>query len=914
VAQQLQVRVAERDGQIAALNQTLAERDAYRSALEEVKQSTFWWITAPMRLVRRATAFSLRLAKRRLELLLRRNTPAVVATTDGGKDLHYWIDEAVFVGRSLRLQGWAYREGSMLAKAFVVLGKRESTTTVDLTARLRRLDVAAVLCAPEARLGGFAGQVAEALGALTLALGFVFEDGSHARLSLSVAAIPRRGRFLRLRALAAALDRRRIHLALKLVLRGDFNTLRRKLLRIANEQPRVEAREVSLRDALAALRSGPQPIASTKPVSILIPVYNGFEHCEHLFDSLFAHTAPEHQVIVVDDGSTDCRVRPYLEARVAERANTRLLVNERNLGFVATINRAAAQLREGDFIILNSDVVVPPFWVEKLMRPFAHREARVASATPFSNAATIFSWPQPGEDNPLPEGLSVDEINAVFARLDPTDGPDLDVPTGAGFCMGINGEIWRRIGGFDAALFGRGYGEENDWCCRAMREGYRNVLVPDLFVSHVHGGSFAPEEKKAAMAKNLAVLARRWPEYLRRVEDHVARDPWVARRGAATLALVLALEARALVVFDHAVGGGANAYRRRRVEKALGEGRGVCVLTYNQHSGRIDVEARRGTLLARFEADDVRVISALAQVGAPERILLNCFVFWESPQAAIRQALALASLTGARVELVFHEYFLVCPSYLLLGRNGHFCGVPKDLNVCESCLPSNINAEAGAGMDFRVWRALGEEVIAVAHDVIFFSRASRDLVARAFALPETKVVIRPHTPLHVFDRPLTWHGARPLTVGVVGSIGRAKGADVVIELARLLERRRPDARVVVIGELDRVVKQKNLQVTGTYELDRLAELLEANGVTIAFFSSICPETFSYVTQELMQLRLPLVCFDLGAQAERVRDYAYGRIAAAVTAEAALDAILELERMMLRLGGREVSAVRGPHVA
>ena len=60
-------------------------------------------------------------------------------------------------------------------------------------------------------------------------------------------------------------------------------------------------------------------------------------------------------------------------------------------------------------------------------------------------------------------------------------------------------------------------------------------------------------------------------------------------------------------------------------------------------------------------------------------------------------------------------------------------------------------------------------------------------------------------------------------------------------------------------------------MTGTYRRDDLVDLIEANGINLFFFPSICPETFSYVTEEMIRLDVPIVAFDLGAPGERLCD-------------------------------------------
>jgi len=70
-------------------------------------------------------------------------------------------------------------------------------------------------------------------------------------------------------------------------------------------------------------------------------------------------------------------------------------------------------------------------------------------------------------------------------------------------------------------------------------------------------------------------------------------------------------------------------------------------------------------------------------------------------------------------------------------------------------------------------------------------------------------------------------------------------------------------------------------------------------VNVGFFPSIWPETFSFVVQEMMDMGVPLCCFDLGAPAERVGSYRLGRIIPEVSPEAALGSISELYRSLRR---------------
>jgi len=211
-------------------------------------------------------------------------------------------------------------------------------------------------------------------------------------------------------------------------------------------------------------------------------------------------------------------VRPFLEKLAEKYKNTLLFFNEENKGFVKTINIASTYV-QNHFVILNTDVEVPEGWLQRLMKPVIDNK-KIASTTPFTNAGTIFSFPELNVDNKIFADLDVDKVDSVFKLID-ADSLSIDVPTGVGFCMGINLDAWKKIGSFDENTFGRGYGEENDWCLRAKSAGYRNVMVSNLFVYHKHGGSFLPEEKQKLIQDNLQKIFNHYPHYPVSVDSYI---------------------------------------------------------------------------------------------------------------------------------------------------------------------------------------------------------------------------------------------------------------------------------------------------------------------------------------------------------------------------------------------------------
>lgn len=254
---------------------------------------------------------------------------------------------------------------------------------------------------------------------------------------------------------------------------------------------------------------------------VIISVFNAFEEVSACLESLVRHqgTSP-HRILVIDDCSTDERIWPSLQEFAARYPQATAICNERNLGYTATINRAC-QLTKSDVVLLNSDTIVTPGWLEKLAA-CAYSRRDVATVTPLSNAAGAFSVPENNQANELPRTLDADGFNALLESATRYVRPV--VPTGNGFCLYIRRSALDKIGLFDAVSFPRGYGEENDFCMRAAGNGFVNLIDDSTYIYHKRTASFGPE-KESLVAKSKATLKRLHPSYFEQVKTWFANDP-----------------------------------------------------------------------------------------------------------------------------------------------------------------------------------------------------------------------------------------------------------------------------------------------------------------------------------------------------------------------------------------------------
>lgn len=283
---------------------------------------------------------------------------------------------------------------------------------------------------------------------------------------------------------------------------------------------------------------------------IIVPVFNALEHLEVCLDSIARTVPTDTRVMLIDDASTDSRVRPVLQAWVDEAKPYRqLLVHKKNQGFVATVNhgmRLAAtdvvslnsdtqvtsvatanhgtRLAATDVVLLNSDTQVTGGWLRHLA-DCLESDRSIATATPWSNNGEIVSIPTFCAPNPVPE--SPDVIASVIASCGKPNYPEM--PTAVGFCMAISLRAIKSVGLFDEQTFGHGYGEENDFCQRAEQAGLRNVLCDNAYVIHHGGASFGPLGLKPDENSMQRLLAKH-PDYQRKVMEFIQTDPLATRR------------------------------------------------------------------------------------------------------------------------------------------------------------------------------------------------------------------------------------------------------------------------------------------------------------------------------------------------------------------------------------------------
>jgi len=271
--------------------------------------------------------------------------------------------------------------------------------------------------------------------------------------------------------------------------------------------------------------------AMSRPlVSIVILNWNGRPFLQRFLSSVLAGTWPHQEVVIIDNASTDDSVA-WLRHH---HPQVRIIQHPENFGYAKGYNEGLKQIRADYYVLLNSDVEVPPGWIEPVMA-LMESDPQIAVCQPkllqfdrrdhFEYAGAAGGW--------------LDYLGYPFARGRVFDICELDTGQydkvrpifwASGAAMFVRASVYHELGGLDEYFFA--HQEEIDFCWRAQLAGYQVVACPQSVVYHVGGGTLPKGNARKVylnfrnnlvmMAKNLPAAEAAWKISLRFVLDTIS--------------------------------------------------------------------------------------------------------------------------------------------------------------------------------------------------------------------------------------------------------------------------------------------------------------------------------------------------------------------------------------------------------
>lgn len=627
-------------------------------------------------------------------------------------------------------------------------------------------------------------------------------------------------------------------------------------------------------------------------LSVVIPVYDGYEQTVRCIQSVLKSlTELKLEIIIGFDAGPNEEIWKYIDSINDQRVVK--ICHAENLGFVGNVNSLVMMKSFHDFILLNSDTVVADYVFDRL-RSCLDDDRSIASVTPVSNNATIFTL----GGAPRPDLKHLNEVNAAIAGNSGT----VRIPVGHGFCMLINGTVYEMVGLFDELEWGKGYGEEVDWCLKVNRDlGAHHVCRTDVYVYHEGSVSFGNDQRIQREAASSSRIEELHPGYEGMISSYsragylnrelikldIAAGKKVHNQGTKSIAFI-----------SHSFGGG--------VDKAISDEIARQGVAVNKYLIRLEpcvggrywrVELPNGACRYFKSDEQIQLLTWLRALGVVELSLEHM------GYATFDEVHGLISNFENRVVAKLHDFAFVCPRVNLIASDGRYCGV-QDSVTCDLCLDKvgayeAFDANMRTVTDVADYRAKARRILAAADEIVAPSGSTRDLYKTIYSDANIQVKVHHREPKFVYRH--AGGRSNDKVVGVIGSISHWKGFNNYQFFADYLRKLDPEIKLVIFGHTAddaEFSKRKNVVVTGAYaSFEELKKLVDYYKPAASLFLNEGPETFCYALSEAIKLGLFPFYYNIGAVGERLRKRKLGKEypAAAPIGEIARDVVEWLAR-------------------
>jgi FkbM family methyltransferase len=330
-----------------------------------------------------------------------------------------------------------------------------------------------------------------------------------------------------------------------------------------------------------------------------------------------------------------------------------------------------------------------------------------------------------------------------------------------------------------------------------------------------------------------------------------------------------------VLIFDHDYGGGTNSYSNILVNKIIDKGNQVIRVRFKNDLWFLEWFKASDALV--FATNKMSEFFGAISKANPSKIVINSLYGYFDVDKVIVEIIKLRKLYSIQLEIKAHDFYALCPSPHLLNFNNKYCAVPLDQSICDKCLEKNVAWHIPGCWPENIsrWRSSFSELLIEATKIDFFHSSTVDIYKKIFVFTDEKISITPHDDDY-FNVTLYPKLSGKLHLGLLGTLTIVKGGAIVNELSSYIKIKRLDIPITLIGS-SMLPLDQDITVTGNYEISNLPRLISEYKINVVFISSIVPETFSFTTSEAIKMKLPIICFDLGSQGSRVKNYDLGQV-------------------------------------
>lgn len=224
--------------------------------------------------------------------------------------------------------------------------------------------------------------------------------------------------------------------------------------------------------------------------SIVMLTYNKLSYTTQAVKSILDN-CHNFELIIVDNGSTD-GTKGYLDELALSQPNIHVQLLDKNRGVPVGLNEGMKQAK-GDYIVwVNNDIIITPNALDQMVA----KMDMVEQTTELTKIGMVGPMMNFVADRQLLQNANyqVENVNE-FAKQHYASNPDDWEYTGwlCGSCLVMKNAIFQQIGNVDERFSPGGY-EDNDYCLRAMLQGWKLIIDKSTFVHHYGSRTFNTPE------------------------------------------------------------------------------------------------------------------------------------------------------------------------------------------------------------------------------------------------------------------------------------------------------------------------------------------------------------------------------------------------------------------------------------
>ena len=218
--------------------------------------------------------------------------------------------------------------------------------------------------------------------------------------------------------------------------------------------------------------------------SIIIPHYNGENILKRCLDSIYKHTSDSHEIIVVDNASSDNSISMLKN----DFSQVKIILNKTNLGYAGACNVGAEASKNNFLIFLNNDTEVTEDWLDLLVEKLTNES--ISSVQPkIKNMNNKDYFDYAGASGgyidifcyPFCRGRIFNTIEKDTLQYQSKE----EIFWASGTAFATKKEIFIKAGMFDLRLFA--HMEEIDYHWRCQMMGYKIIVNPKSVIYHEGG-------------------------------------------------------------------------------------------------------------------------------------------------------------------------------------------------------------------------------------------------------------------------------------------------------------------------------------------------------------------------------------------------------------------------------------------